>query len=101
MKLNLGASSKPPERSYHEEASDHAVLALTIALPSKNISLSASAGETVAMIKKRISDAENLSYASLELSFEGNKLIDPLSLNDVKQLRGKSSVTLVCQVKNA
>ena len=102
MKLNLGAS-KPPARSYHEEATEHSELVVTVEIEggssSSSLTWSVSSGETVAMLKKRICDSQGLAYSALSLSFEDTKLIDPLSFNDIKQIRGKTAVTIKCLVK--
>jgi hypothetical protein len=100
MKLNLGGPSPAPG-SYHEEASGPTKVAVTVELsPGGEVLLfHVSSGETIAQIKKRVCDTQGLSYASLGLTTDGVKMMDPLSLNDVKQIRGKTAVTFHCDVK--
>lgn len=99
MKLNLSPS--PAAASYHEEATGAATVALTLELSTgATLAMTVSVGETVAQVKKRIADSAGVPYASLTLSCDGvPTLLDPFSLNDVKQLRGKSAATIRVHVK--
>ncbi len=76
MKLNLGAP-KTSDKSYHEEANEHAMVNLTIHIESfPDVKMSVSSGETVAQVKKRISDSNNLlTYSSLTLMFGTTKVM--------------------------
>ncbi len=105
MKLNLGAklpgpssaaAESAPAKSYHEEANEHSQLTLHLTFSNglPPAALTASAGETLAQIKKRISDANGLSYGALTLTVEGKAAMDPFSLNDLKHIRGKSEVAV-------
>ncbi len=104
MKLNLAAkpvAAAANAPSYHDEADPHAKVTLSLSFSNglAGATMVASAGDTVAQIKKRISEAHSLRYGALSLVVEGKPVIDPLSLNDVKHIRGKTEVAVEVQVK--
>ena len=99
MKLNLGAAGGAKSGpSYHEEATagDVQLSLVFVATGECAASLRVPVGETIAQLKKRVADTHGVAYSSLVLTTEeGTALMDPLSINDVKQFRGKSSVTIL------
>jgi hypothetical protein len=103
MKLNLSANPAPSNaRSYQEEADPHAKVTLSLSFSNgaAATTLVASAGDTVAQIKKRISEAQGIAYGALSLVVAGKPLMDPLSLNDIKDVRGKTEVAVEVRVKS-
>lgn len=56
-------------------------------------------GDTIAQVKKLLSDEKGIPYSNVSLSLAGNALMDPLSLNDIPAARGKTELTLQVQLK--
>jgi hypothetical protein len=107
MKLNLGLGA--PKTDYHEEATSHAMVVVTLSfsnnLPDQIESISM--GDTFAQVKKRIADTHGVSYTKISLTLEDSStlgenrrdLLDPFSLSDIKEIKGRTEVTIVVDIK--
>lgn len=96
MKLNLGGKQEGG-KDHHDEASqlhDRVELIFEFNNGHETQKRNASVGESVAQVKKFISDNFGIAYAKLTLQVEGKTMIDPLSLNDFKSIVGKKEVVI-------
>ena len=98
MKLNLSGAGKGP--SSHEEATQHATIAVTFrysnGLPEETRNVSA--GDTFAQVKKRLADMKGIPYSNISFFLGEKALIDPLCLSDVKEIRGQDKIAIETKI---
>ena len=58
-----------------------------------------SKGDTVFNIKKTVHDEKGIEWKGMVVEFDGQALLDPLSLNDFPALNEKTSATFIIKIQ--
>jgi hypothetical protein len=96
--FRLGGDA-PAAKSYDTESNIHAKVELTFLLDNgTTYKKTATAGDTVAQVKKALSDVSGIPYVDLTLTLDGKTMMDPLSLNDLPAARGKQELQIHVKV---
>lgn len=83
-----------PLSSYFNESNIHQDIRITFTLPTGELfEETVKNGETVQEIKRRLCSADKIPTNSL-FYFDGQKMLDPLSLNDIPGVVGRNALQI-------
>lgn len=86
--------TRTPLRSYDNESNIHQDVTITFTLPSGELfEETVKNGETVQEIKRRLCSADKIPNNS-HFYFDGKNMMDPLSLNDIPGVNGRSALQI-------